>query len=350
MTNVIKVLIVDDSPTLRRLIRAVLETDAGLSVLGEARNGEEALNMCHQLQPDIITMDIRMPRMNGFEAIQRIMSDSPRPIVVLTTTMSDRELGISFKALDAGALSVIRKPTGMPGRDPKADELIRQLKAMADVKVVRRRWPSGAPATASRPASPAPSRRPEGRRIELIAIGASTGGPPVVQSILQGLPADLPVPVVLVQHISPGFVEAMARWLDDTTPVSVKVARSGERLAPGVVYLPPDEHHLLVMAGGKAWLDASPPVDGHRPSVTALFDSVAEHYGAAATAVLLTGMGRDGATGLKAIHDAGGRTIAQDEASCVVFGMPRAAAELGAADEILPPAIIAARLKALVRR
>jgi two-component system chemotaxis response regulator CheB len=340
----IRVLVVDDSPILRQLIWSILESDPDLQVVGQARNGEEAVALCQRLEPDIITMDIRMPKMNGFQAIRRIMAESPRPIVVLTSTESNLELGVSSKALEAGALMVVGKPHGLPGEDPKADQLIAQVKAMAGVKVVTRRWrlEKKTPALSQRE----PALRPSPGPVRLIAIGASTGGPPALQAILSQLPADLPV--VVVQHMSPGFIQGLARWLNETTPLQVKVAGNGETLQAGMVYLAPDGRHLLVTAGGRARLRTSPPVSGHRPSATALFQSVAQNYGSAAVGVLLTGMGRDGAQGFKALRDAGAHTIAQDEATCVVFGMPKQAIALGAVEEVLPLEQIGARLGALI--
>jgi two-component system chemotaxis response regulator CheB len=340
----IRVLVVDDSPTLRQLIRSILESDPELQVVGQACNGEEAIALCHRLEPDIITTDICMPKMDGFEATRHIMAESPRPIVVLTSTKSDIELGISSKALEAGALMVVGKPHGLPGEDPRADQLIAQVKTMARVKVVTRRWRLEKKTPAPRRSEPA--LRPPPGPVRLIAIGASTGGPPALQAVLGKLPAGLPV--VVVQHISPGFVQGLARWLNETTPLRVKVAESGEALQPGTVYLAPDGRHLLVTAGGHAWLKVSSPVGGHRPSATVLFQSVAQSYGPAAVGVLLTGMGKDGAQGFKALHDAGAHTIAQDEATCVVFGMPKQAIALGAVKEVLPLEQIGARLEALI--
>ncbi len=352
----IRVLIAEDSPTLRHLIRAILESDPELRVVGEARNGVEAVALCHKLQPDIITMDVRMPKMNGFDAIRRIMAESPRPIVVLTSTKSDFEMKISFKALEVGALMVVGKPHGLPGDDPEADKLILQVKAMADVKVVRRRrrLEKGPPAPLrGEPAEPPRDRRRAGPArgpVRLIAIGASTGGPPALQAVISQLPADLPVPVVVVQHISLGFTEGLVRWLNGTTPLQVKVAEHREHLRAGTVYLAPDGHHLLVTQSGRVQLSASPRVDGHRPSATALFESVAQNYGRATVGILLTGMGKDGAQGLKLLHDAGSRTIAQDEDTCVVFGMPKEAIALGAAQEVLPLQRIGTRLTYYLRQ
>jgi two-component system chemotaxis response regulator CheB len=339
-----RVLVVDDSPTLRYLVRTILESDPELQVVGEAGDGEEAIALCRELQPDIVTMDIRMPKMDGYQAIRRIMDESPRPIVVLTSTESDRELGISFKATEVGAISVVGKPQGLPGEDVQAEDLIAEIKAMAGVKVVRRRW--------SRQDRPAPPQREHVSRtsleqVRLFAIGASTGGPPALQAVFDRLPADLSVPVVVVQHISSGFVHGLARWLDGTTPLRVRVAESDEQLQPGTVYLAPDDRHLLVAADGRVRLKDSPLVDGHRPSVTALFESVAQNYGSTAIGVLLSGMGGDGARGLRTLYDAGGLTIAQDEATCIIFGMPKEAIGLGAAEEVLPLAEIGPRLAVL---
>ncbi len=347
----IQVLIVDDSPTLRLLTRMILESDSNLQVVGEARNGQEAVALCHKLQPSIITMDIRMPKMDGFQAIRQIMAETPRPILVLTTPDSDRELQITFKGLEAGALSVLGKPQGLPDEDPLADQLIQQVKAMSDVKVVRRRWTkiqrnlqkgdNGSPVKPN-------SDDPDYGTYKVIAIGASTGGPPALQSILNKLPSDLPVPVVIVQHISPGFVGGLARWLDETTPLKCKLVENGELLHPATVYLPPDGYHFQFSSVGRARLEASHSVDGHCSSVTVMLESVVKHYGAAAIGVLLTGMGRDGARGLKELYQAGGHTIAQDEATCIVFGMPKVAISLEAVDEVLSLHEIAQRLNKLV--
>ena len=258
------------------------------------------------------------------------------------------ELGISFKAIEAGALMVLGKPHGMVDQDPEANQLIAHVKAMADVKVVRRRWrmPQGVQTKAPGTPDPAPALR----LTQIIAIGASTGGPPALHVILSQLPADLPLPVLVVQHISSGFVGGLARWLNETTPLRVKVAEIGEALQAGTAYLAPDGQHLLVTRWGLVGLGDSPPVDGHRPSVTALFESVAQHYGPAAIGVLLTGMGGDGARGLKAMRDAGSQTLVQDEQTSVVFGMPQVAIALGAACEVLPLEQIGLRLLNLAGR
>ena len=340
-----KVLIVDDSPTQRQLLRQVLAQDPDLQVVGEAEDGLRALQLCHELQPDLVTMDIQMPRMNGYEAIRRIMSESPRPIVVLTSSMSDRLLGISFKALEHGALMVLGKPTGLSMPELEKENLLGQLKAMAGVKVVGRRWNRQNPGRRQGPAQPAIHPVSQ-NAVALICLGASTGGPPAVQAILQGLDSAITPPIALVQHINQGFVDSLARWLSETTSFMVRPAKAGDRLQMGQVLVAPENRHLTVLKGGLVRLIDGPLLDGHRPSVTALFSSAAV-YGPAAVGVLLTGMGRDGAQGLLDMKNAGAWTIAQDRESSVVFGMPGEAVALGGASEVLPLRTVAGRLKGL---
>jgi two-component system chemotaxis response regulator CheB len=342
-----KVLIVDDSPTLRHLIRAILTTDPQLKVIGEARNGEEAVAMVPRLRPDVVTMDIHMPRMDGYEAIRRIMFENPVPIVILTSTESDILLGTTYKGVEVGALTVFGKPHGLPGEDPEADELINVVKAMADVKVIRRRWKPQKKSDASAEEN-VPSRRPLSNRYRVVAMGTSTGGPPALRTVLGALPATFPVPVLVVQHISKGFTTGLARWLNETVSMRVKVAEEGEPLLAGTAYIAPDGAHLQVTGSKKVILLKDNPMDGHIPSVTALFNSVAKQYGPDAVGVLMTGMGRDGANGLFAMRQAGAYTIAQDEASSVVFGMPREAIALNAASEVLALQQIAQRTQELI--
>ena len=342
MTNV---LIVDDSPTLRHLIRAILSTDPELNVIGEARNGEEAVKMVARLHPDVVTMDIQMPAMDGYEAIRRIMSENPVPIVVLTSTESDIRLGATYKGVESGALMVFGKPRGLPEDDPEAAELIDVVKAMADVKVIRRKWKVQ---EHPQPAKKENAVRRAVTRYRIVAVGTSTGGPPALRTVLGELPGTFPVPVVVVQHISKGFTDGLARWLNETIALRVKLAEAGEPLLAGNVYIAPDEVHLQVTGRGKVALLKESPMDGHRPSVTALFNSVAKQYGRNAVGVLMTGMGRDGANGLYAMKQEGAYTIAQDEASSIVFGMPKEAINMGAAGEVLALQKIGQKIKELI--
>jgi two-component system chemotaxis response regulator CheB len=353
----IRVLIVDDMVTVRMALRFILESDPELSVVGAVGSGEEAVAFCRKSRPDIITMDINMPGMGGYEAIRQIMGETPCPIVVITGIESQYLMDVSFKALALGALTVLPKLRGFSPDDAEAKSLIQQVKIMAGVKVVRRSLRAETPPAmldkgVTQPAVPAketvPFKLPKAAQV--VAIGLSTGGPPALQTILSGLPSGFPVPFVIVQHISQGFMFGLASWLSNVTPFRCKVGELGETIKPGTVYLAPDNTHLTFKGSSNLWYESSEPVDGHRPSATVLFESVAQNFGAKAIGLLLTGMGKDGARGLKAMHDAGAYTIAQDEASSLVFGMPKAAIELNAVKEVLGINQIASRLKSLTEK
>jgi two-component system, chemotaxis family, protein-glutamate methylesterase/glutaminase len=352
---VIRVLIVDDMLTIRMALRYILESDAELTVVGEAGSGEEALSACRKLRPDIVTMDINMPGMGGYEAIRQIMNEIPCPIVVITGIESQYLMEVSFKALEFGALTVLPTPKGPSPDNADAKALIHQIKAMAAVKVVRRRLYTSTrtpPLPRSTVLSTVSSKeslsvKPQ-KGIELVAMGLSTGGPPALQTVLNGLPSDFQLPIVIVQHISQGFIFGLASWLNKTTPFRCKVGEIRETIKPGNVYLAPDNAHMTVTSSGELILDGSESVNGHRPSVSVLFESLAQNYGPKALGILLTGMGQDGATGLLAMRQAGSYTIAQDEASSVIFSMPKAAIELNAVEEVLDINQIAFRLKNLV--
>lgn len=366
----IRVLVVDDSAVLRQQLCFILQTDADLHVVGQAKDGNEALAMAKDLKPDVITMDLRMPRMDGFEAIREIMAVSPAPIVVISGEDLDNERELTRQALRMGAVAVLKKPGSVldPAGRAQADKLIQQVKLMSGVKVVTRLRsmnnapsPLAAPTAASRGEAPhasaaapiTPVAAPPieaalpGRKVEILAIGASTGGPAALYKVLSGLPANFPVPVVIVQHISFGFVDGLASWLGGGCKLPVRVPAHGEHLEAGTVYIAPDGHHMEVTPFARVRLTDDAPVGGHRPSVTRLFESVARAFGASTLAVILTGMGADGAVGMKVLKDAGARTIAQDEGTCVVFGMPKEAIAMGAIDSVLPLPQIAPMISAL---
>ena len=355
----IRVLIVDDMVTIRMALRFILESDPELSVAGAVGSGEEAVAFCRKSRPDIITMDINMPGIGGYEAIRQIMSETPCPIVVITGIESQYLMDVSFKALALGALTVLPKLRGFSPDDPEAKSLIQQIKIMAGVKVVRRSL--RAESTPAMPDKGVAQQAVAQRAVlakdlvsvklqkpaQVVAIGLSTGGPPALQTILSGLPSSFPLPFVIVQHISQGFMFGLASWLSNVTPFRCKVGELGEAIKPGTVYLAPDNSHLTFKGSSNLWYESSEPVDGHRPSATVLFESVAQNFGPKAIGLLLTGMGKDGAQGLKAMYDAGAYTIAQDEASSLIFGMPKAAIDLNAVKEVLGIDQIAPRLKSL---
>jgi two-component system, chemotaxis family, protein-glutamate methylesterase/glutaminase len=343
-TLMIRLLIVDDSVTARTLLAAIFSSDPEIQVVGQAANGLEAVEMTRKLRPDVVTMDIQMPRMDGFEATKEIMIEAPTPIVIISSTQNLHSMEMSMNALRAGALAVLEKPAGVtiPGFDEVAHQLIVQVKSMSQVKVVRH-WRSNNPA-----ARAAPALVQKRGRARVIAVASSTGGPAALQILLCGLPADLPVPILVAQHISHGFIAGLADWLSKTCPLQVKVAEAGETLKNRTVYLAPDDRHLGVSTQGQVVLSADPAIGGFRPSGTYLFASVAKIYGASAAVVILTGMGEDGVAGLRNVRQAGGRIFAQDEETSVVFGMPGAAVAAGLADEVLPLDQIAGRLRGLV--
>ncbi len=339
----VKVLVVEDSPSVREFLVHVLGSDPSIRVVGAASSGEEALDAVKRLRPDVITMDIHMPGINGLEATRRIMENDPTPIVIVSGSTNTREVTTTFDAMDAGALAVLPRPAGLGDRDHQAGarELVRTVKAMAEVKVVRR-WPrvQRAPAAA----------RPSGVRakVRVVAIGASTGGPPALHTILSALPADFPVPILVVQHMAPGFVRGFAEWLAQSCSLAVQLAAHGETPLPRSVYIAPDGQQMGVDRGGRIVLSAGQPENGLCPSVSHLFRSVAQAYGGDAVAGLLSGMGRDGADELRLLKEMDAATFVQDKASSVVHGMPGEAIRLDATMYVLPPEKIAAVLINLV--
>lgn len=345
----IEVLIVEDSRVTREYLERILQADPAIRVQGAAGSGEDALRFLESHRPDAILMDIHLPGIDGLETTRRIMGSCPAPIVVCTASSSLDEVDVAMRALEAGALAALRKPRGPadPRAEAEAAAIVATLKLMAEVKVVRRWSSAAAPSTAAAPA-PAPLS-PAGLDAAVIAIGASTGGPPVVVKLLSALATALPVPVLLVQHISPGFTEGFAEWLATSSGLPVHVARGGETPLPGHVYVAPDGRHLLVGPGDQLVTARDVPLHGMRPSVGALFRSVASRYGRRAIGVLLSGMGTDGAEELKLMADQGALTIAQDEPSSVVFGMAAEAIRLGAVCRVLPPAGIAELLLTVTR-
>ncbi len=336
-TGPLRVVVADDSPTVRELLVAIVNGSPELRVAAEAADGEEAVRQVRALRPDVVLMDIRMPRLDGYEATRVIMRDAPTPIVLITGNVDAREADASVRALSLGALWVLRKPPGpgRPGFDAAARQIVEILKAMAGVRVRALPEPSRAQAS-RRPEQGSRAGWGEPRRSGPVAIAASTGGPAALGHVLDGLPAAFPSPILVVQHISPGFVASFATTLGRTSRLRVKVAEAGEPLAAATVYVAPDGRHLGVSPKGVVHLSDDAAIDGFRPSATHLFRSVAEVYGACSVAVILTGMGQDGVAGLGTVREAGGLVLAQDEATSVVYGMPGVAAREGLVDRVLP--------------
>ncbi|MFZ2853056.1 MAG: chemotaxis-specific protein-glutamate methyltransferase CheB [Rhodocyclaceae bacterium] len=342
----IRVLLVEDSPVARELLRYLLSGDPQLQVAGVAGDGEEGVAAACRLRPDVIVMDIHMPRLDGFAAARQIMEKCPTRIVMITASSQPQEVAATFRVLEAGALTVLAKPAGpgSAGFAALAAEFVQTIKLMAEVPVVKR-WPR--PRSAPPFVPPAPAALPAA--VRLVALGASTGGPLVLQEILAQLPTDFPVPLLIVQHIADGFTAGFAEWLGQSSGFPVRVAAHGQQPRAGCAYVAPDGAHLGVRPDGRLDLVDAPMEHGLRPAVSYLFRSLAAVCGPAAIGVLLTGMGRDGAQELREMRQAGALTIAQDRDSSIVFGMPGAAVQLDAATYVLPPAAIAATLRQLLR-
>lgn len=369
MTRTIRVVVVDDSALMRRFITDMLQRDSAIEVVGVASNGREAIEVVQRLRPDIVTMDVRMPVMDGLATTEHLMAYCPTPILVLTASLASYEVDITFKMLGAGALEVVEKPHGGDARaiEHAARDLVRRVKILSRVKVVthlrgRRRTPGND--RAFQPASPDHQTPAHDTRTTtppiativppissasnaplppVVVIGASTGGPRVINQIIAGLPQAFPAAILVVQHIAEGFSEGMAEWLASTGALPVHVAREGSPIRAGEVLIAPDRRNLLVTRQGTVHLSDAPLLI-QRPSIDVTMQAVAEVYGARAVGVLLTGMGRDGAYGMRALYHRQAYTIAQDETSCAIFGMPRAAIQLGVVREVLPPDAIAPRL------
>lgn len=428
MPDPIKVLIVEDSPTVSRILVALIDSDPALKVVGTATDGAEAIRLTSRLRPNIITMDVNMPRMTGLEATEYIMAHQPTPILVLTA-FSKQDVNLSFKMLSAGALDLIEKPDADDWKSRRT-HLLERLKLLSRIKVIthvrgkgrafkeavekeaaekealqkealqkeaakketartgelkplaakekdlRPLWHSEratAPLDPSKiykptilrpvrpagplvdklapPDTPVPTPEPEllKRRFEVLGIAASTGGPPALARLLRDIPPGLPIPLFLVQHIPAGFSMGLAEWLNGETKLAVKLAEEGETPRPGFAYLPADDRHLTFLPDGRLHLDDSPARYSLRPSADLTFESMSKVWPGTTLAVILTGMGRDGSVGMRHLNEVGGYNIAQDETSSVIFGMPKAAIELGVVDKILPLGHIASYLKQILK-
>lgn len=364
----ISVLVVDDSVVVRRLIVDALGGAPGIEVVGTASNGLLAQAKIDQLKPDVITMDIEMPQMDGISAVRELRKRHPRIPVIMFSTLSAAGAAATLEALSAGATDYVTKPSNVGSVAESIAAVREQLVPKIHVLAGRGR-PAGPPPrpaptlsrpALSRPAAPArtapppsPVRRRSGPgRVDILAIGSSTGGPDALTKVFQGLPADLPVPVVVTQHMPPVFTRMFAERLDRSTPLTVVEAGDGMELAPGTAYIAPGDRHLTLVRRGTATvtqLSTAPPENSCRPAVDVMFRSVAALYGGSAHATVLTGMGHDGRGGAAVLRDAGAEILAQDEASSVVWGMPGAVVAAGLADEVLPLDKIAGSLVTRVK-
>jgi two-component system chemotaxis response regulator CheB len=342
MTDKIRVLVVDDTLTSRQLMTHIINHSGDMVVVGEGQNGEQALHLVPELQPDVVLMDMMMPRMDGLEATRQLMRRSPVPIVLITASLNIQETDVAFQAMKAGALTVLQKPAGLNPAD--MHQLRTTLRSMAGVKVIHHFDRRETHTSKKAPVRDVPSNP------RVIAIAASTGGPAALSAIIRGLPPTLSLPVVIVQHISADFVQSLVAWLQTLTPLTVRLAEAGAWLSPGTIYLAPGDAHLSLESGGQFALDNTPGVWRYMPSCDVLLHSVARTFGQQAIGIVLTGMGDDGADGLRAMYDAGAYTIAQDEDTSIVYGMPAEALRRGGVQQVLPLDDIAPTLETLIRK
>jgi two-component system chemotaxis response regulator CheB len=335
----IRVLVIDDSAFVRKAVERMLSTAEDIEIVGSAADGEEGLRKAHELRPDVVTLDVKMPRLGGLETLERLMVENPLP-VLLMSTLTQEGADVTLRGLELGAMDFVDKSSVQPmSMLSLADELVAKIRALGAARVRPR--PHAARPLAARGAS----------RAELVALAASTGGPTALQEVVSGLPVGFPAAVVVVQHIPRGFTRSLAERLDARSAIPVREAKDGDAVVPGLVLLAPAGIHarLLRRAGGVfVSLDEEPRDALHRPSADVLMASVAEAYGASAVGVVLTGMGSDGTEGLRAIRAAGGRTIAESEETCVIYGMPKAAIEAGVVDRAVPLGSVAGEILAAV--
>lgn len=335
----VRVLIVDDSRLLRRGLRAILEA-SGIVVVGECASGAEALGKVASLRPDVVTVDLDMPELDGLGTVERIMAEHPTPILVVTGDARFRGLDGHFEALLRGAIDLMHKPASVDPAAPDCVRLVERIRAVARVSVGARSSTPRPPQPTTLPQLPVTARAVGAACPALVAIGASTGGPGALRAVLGGLGADLPVPVVVVQHMAEEFAEGFVTWLQTQVAIPIREATVGTRVRPGHAYIALRGPHVRIGADGLLACAAGRP-NPHRPSIDVLFSSVAHGWGKRSIGILLTGMGDDGAAGLAALSTEGALTIAQNEATSVVFGMPAAAIERGAAKLVLPLEAIA---------
>ena len=329
----IRVLVVDDSAFMRRVIGEAITAQADMQLVGAAHTGLDALLKIEQLQPDVVTLDVEMPEMDGLTALRHLMARYPRPVVMLSSQTQEGAV-TTLRALSIGAVDFVAKPSGSISLDfhRVRDELIHKIRVAASAKIRTTSPRVAAP-------SPAPPSRPMTKYAgfdRLVVIGSSTGGPRALGTLVPALPRDERTAYVVVQHMPPGFTRSLAERLNASSALNIREAEAGDRLAADTLLVAPGDHHLKVNAAGVVELDDGPRVHGVRPSVDVFLESVADHFASRSVVAILTGMGQDGGTGALAVHRRGGFVLAEDESTCVVWGMPRAVVERDAADRVVP--------------
>jgi len=343
--GMIRVLVVEDSPLMCKILTSMMNSDPKILVVAVANNGKEAVELVPRLKPDIITMDMDMPVMDGFEATKQIMAYYPTPILIVSSSVFRMGMERVFKAISHGALDVIDKSElEIVGNKKSGEALIAKIKFLTGVRVLDH------PLVKLQNERAVIDLKPFRKKVsdKIVALVASTGGPQALLKILQRLPEDFPCGIVIVQHITNGFLPGLIDWLNKECKIRVKIGEDSEEIRPGVAYIAPDNFHMKVEGGGKIGLSNEPSDGGHKPSGDVLLESVAKVYGKGSVGTILTGMGRDGVMGMKAIKQSYGKTIAQDEKSCVVFGMPNAAIEMDVVDKVLPLERIAEEIVLMV--
>ena len=341
----IRVLVVDDSSAQRNMLIGMLEADAAIQVVAWASNGEEAIQAVKRFKPDLVTMDLRMPIMDGLLASEQIMRENPTPILMVTGSVSRSNQHMITQALNAGVLGILAKPNAKSST--ASEEFVRMVKGLSQVRLRGRHNKTLNNLVQPRetiPKTTSPHQPLKLKPVQVIGIAASTGGPPVLEQIFSALPSDFEIPVLVVQHIAAGFAQSLVDWLSPLCKIPVRLAIPGSNLESGIT-IASGEH--LTVRNGKLATSLEPPVSGHRPSGTVLFRSLAAEFGSSAVGVVLTGMGSDGAVGLQALKQAGGTVIAQDKSSSVIHSMPNSAITLGIVDAVLNPQEIAATLSKL---
>ncbi|MBU1101608.1 MAG: chemotaxis-specific protein-glutamate methyltransferase CheB [Bacteroidetes bacterium] len=329
----INVLVVEDSPIAQELILKILLEQPDIKVLGVATSGESAIKMNEQFRPDVITMDVNLPGMNGLEATKVIMESFPTPIIIVSSGFEPHNIAHSINAIKTGAVSIAKKPEGYGTEEftDASQKLVQMIRLMSEIKVVKRQVLKEDTELNKGTNIAINNQKP----VEVVGIGASTGGPAVIEEILSNLPAFFDLPVIIVQHIAQGFTEGFVEWLNHKSTLKVVLAKSGMVVKSGTCYIAPDDYHLKFLSDGVITLTDEEKVNGSKPSVSVFFQSLAEVYGSRSIAILLSGMGKDGADQLKVLREKGAITIAQDSSSSLIYGMPGEAVKLKAAKYIM---------------